>query len=155
MTPSRIESAVVARTAPASPLPPCVTQTPMSVAEFLEGRPHAVVGASRDRSKFGNKVLRTYLRHAMPVFAVNPRESGEIEGVAVFATLADLPEAVHGISIITPPSVTEKIVHEAIALGIRHLWMQPGAEGPQAIEAATRAQLSVIAGGPCILVELA
>ncbi len=126
----------------------------MSVTEFLEGRPHAVVGASRDPSKFGNKVLRAYLRHGMPVFAVNPRESGEIEGVAVFPTLADLPETVHGISIITPPSVTEKIVQDAIALGIRHLWMQPGAESAEAIEAAARAQLSVIAGGPCFLVEL-
>jgi hypothetical protein len=66
--------------------PPCATQTSMSVAEFLEGRPHAVVGASRDPSKFGNKVLRTYFRHGMPVFAVNPRESGEIEGVAVCTT---------------------------------------------------------------------
>ena len=71
-----------------------------SIEAFLRGRPHAVVGASRDRSKFGNKVLRAYLRHEMPVFAVNPREEGEIEGVPVFPSLAALPEPVHGISII-------------------------------------------------------
>ncbi len=123
-----------------------------SIEAFLRGRPHAVVGASRDRSKFGNKVLRAYLRHEMPVFAVNPREEGEIEGVPVFPSLAALPEPVHGISIITPPQVTETIVAEAIALGIEHIWIQPGAQSPAALEAGASA--SVIAGGPCILVEL-
>lgn len=113
-----------------------------------------MVGASRDRSKFGNKVLRTYLRNDMPVFAVNPNVRGDIEGVATVATLADLPEAVHGVSIITPPHVTEQIVEDAIAAGIRHLWMQPGAESSRAIARAEAAGIDVIAGGPCILVEL-
>ncbi|MFN3183246.1 MAG: CoA-binding protein [Nannocystaceae bacterium] len=126
----------------------------MSVDQFLSGESFAVVGASRDRSKFGNKVLRAYLDRDMPVVAVNPRESGEIEGATVVATLADLPTPVHGVSIITPPAVTEKVVEDAIAAGIRHLWMQPGAESPRAIRAAEEAGLSVIAGGPCILVEL-
>ncbi len=123
---------------------------------FLAGSPHAVVGASRDRHKFGNKVLRTYLQRDMPVFAVNPKcaDAQGIEGTTTVATLADLPEAVHGISIITPPSVTAVIVRDAIEAKIRHLWMQPGAEHRGAIEQARAAGLSVIDGGPCLLVEL-
>jgi predicted CoA-binding protein len=126
------------------------------VDAFLSGSPHAVVGASTDRSKYGNKVLRTYLQQGRPVYAVNPREAeGDgIEGVQTVATLADLPEPVHGVSIITPPRVTEQIVDDAIETGIRHLWMQPGAESDDAIARAEAAGVSVIHGGPCLLVVL-
>lgn len=62
-------------------------------------------------------------------------------------------------SIITQPEVTEEIVEDAIATasgcdGIGHLWMQPGAESAKAIRRAREAGLTVIAGGPCVLVEL-
>ena len=42
------------------------------IARFLAGAPHAVVGASRDRSKYGNRVLRVYLQNGRPVYPVNP-----------------------------------------------------------------------------------
>lgn len=126
----------------------------MGTQTFLDGQPHAVVGASRDRAKYGNKVLRAYQKHGMSVYAVNPNVHGEIEGVSAFASVADLPELVHGISVITPPDVTEHIVEQAIAAGIGHIWMQPGAESTRAIERAEAAGIDVIAGGPCILVEL-
>ena len=126
----------------------------MTIAAFIAGGPHAVVGASRDRSKFGNKVLRTYLQRGMPVYAINPVVEPAIEGATTLARLADVPVALHGISIITPPAVTESIVQEAIELGIGHVWMQPGAESGRAIARAQAAGIAVIAGGPCILVEL-
>jgi len=121
---------------------------------FLARSPWAVVGASRDRAKYGNKVLRCYVAAGKtPVHPVNPREE-RIEGLPAFARLAELPERPHGVSIITPPEVTEEIVSEAVELGIRHLWMQPGAESPRALDVARAAGLEVIAGGPCLLVVL-
>ena len=57
-------------------------------------------------------------------------------------------------SIITPPTVTERIVQDAIAAGVKHLWMQPGAESQNAVDRAREAGLNVIAGGPCLLVVL-
>ena len=51
-------------------------------------------------------------------------------------------------------AVTEKVVVEVVAAGIGHIWMQPGAESAVAIDECTTAGLSVIAGGPCLLVEL-
>jgi uncharacterized protein len=123
------------------------------IADFLAGAPHAVVGVSLDRSKYGNKVLRCYLQRGRPVHVVHPRES-EIEGVPCVPRIADLPADVHGLSIITPPPVTEKIVGEAAARGIRRLWMQPGAESERALELARELGLTVISGGPCLLVEL-
>ncbi len=120
---------------------------------FLEGSPHAVVGASRDRSKYGNKVLRAYQQQKRPVFAVNPT-ADEVEGVAAYPDLASLPEAVHGISVITPPQVTESIIEQAGQQGISNVWLQPGSESPAAIARAEELGMNVIAGGPCALVVL-
>lgn len=120
---------------------------------FLDGRPHAVVGASRSRDKYGNKVLRVYQQRGRPVYAVNPHAE-QVEGQRAYPDLAAIPEAVHGVSIITPPAVTESIVEQAAALGIRNLWMQPGAESGHALELAEAAGINVVAAGPCILVVL-
>jgi predicted CoA-binding protein len=124
-----------------------------NIDRFLEGRPHAVVGASRDRSKYGNKVLRAYLQRNRPVFAVNPH-ADEVEGLRAFATLSSAPQPIHGVSIVTPPAISEQVTADAIALGIGHLWFQPGAESKAAVSAAQAAGLNVIFGGPCALVVL-
>jgi predicted CoA-binding protein len=118
---------------------------------FLAGDSFAVVGASRNREKYGNKVLRSYLQAGRRVYAVNP-SIADVEGQPCYPDLASLPERVHGVSIITPPSVTEGIVEQAAAAGIRYVWMQPGAESPQAIRRAEELGLTVIHSGPCVLV---
>ena len=120
---------------------------------FLNGSPHAVVGASRDRAKYGNKVLRAYLQNKRAVFAVNPN-ADEVEGVSSSPDLQSLPEPVHGISIITPPLITEQIVEQAGKLGIQHVWMQPGAQSDSALSKAEEFGMHVIAGGPCALVVM-
>ena len=124
-----------------------------SIDEFLNGAPHAVVGASQDRSKYGNKVLRAYLQTNRTVYPVN-RTADMVEGLKAYPSLADLPEAVYGVSIITPPRVTETVVEQAGKLGIRNIWMQPGAESDSAIESAEKLGMNVIGGGPCLLVVL-
>jgi uncharacterized protein len=123
------------------------------IEAFLEGTRYAVVGASRDRRKYGNKVLRAYIQQRRTVHPINPN-ADVVEGLAAFSDLAALPETVHGVSIVTPPHVTQQIVAQAAGLGIRHLWMQPGAESDRAIELARQASMNVIWGGPCILVTL-
>lgn len=123
------------------------------IQQFLKSPAFAVVGASDDPSKFGHKVYMCYLRHGMKAHPINPRVT-EISGNAVYKTIADLPEKVEAISVITPPAVTEKVVDDAIAAGVKHIWMQPGAESDAAVEKAEKAGLIVIHGGPCLLVEL-
>ena len=123
------------------------------IRSFLSGKRFAVVGASTNREKYGNKVLRVYLQNQLEAVPVNPG-SREVEGLLAYPDLASIPEPVDGVSIITPPGVTEKVVDEAIALGIEHIWIQPGAESPAAIERALRAGANVIASGPCVLVAL-
>jgi predicted CoA-binding protein len=130
---------------------------PASVEEriqaFLKGSPHAVVGASTDRDKYGNKVLRVYQQTHRPVYPVNPK-ADEVEGLKAYPDLASLPEKVHGISVITPPQVTEQVVEQAAKLGIKHIWMQPGAEFAGAKERGEALGLNIIPGTACILVVL-
>ncbi len=123
------------------------------IQQFLKAPAFAVIGASDDPSKYGHKTYMTYLRHNMKAYPINPRVK-EIEGKPVFSSLADLPEPVESISVITPPAVTEKVVDDAIAAGVKNVWMQPGAESTAAVEKAEKAGINVIHGGPCILVEL-
>lgn len=123
------------------------------IEQFFSSSAYAVIGASTDRKKFGNKVLRCYLQHYKTVYPVNPRE-GFIEGLICMNNINDLPKTVKSISIVTPPSVTEKIVEQAIEKGIKNIWMQPGADSEAAIKNCIEHHVNIIAQGPCILVEL-
>ena len=123
------------------------------IGRFLTSPAYGVVGASPRRHKYGNKVLRCYQQNGRPVIPVNPRET-VIEGATCVATVLDLPDDVQSISVITPPPVTERVVDEAIRKGIKHVWMQPGAESDQAVAACEAAGINVIADGSCVLVVL-
>ncbi|KTC98734.1 CoA-binding protein [Legionella feeleii] len=123
------------------------------IKQFFTSSAFAVIGASNNRQKFGNKVLRCYLQNNKTVYPVNPGEK-TVEGVPCIAEIADLPQSVNSISIITPPRITEKIVVQAITKGIQNIWMQPGAESDTAINICLENKINVIAHGPCILVEL-
>jgi uncharacterized protein len=123
------------------------------IKQFLAGKRFAVVGASSNRAKYGNKVLRAYLQNNRDAVPVNPG-ADEVEGLRAYRDLAAVPEDVDGVSIITPPAVTEKVVEQALERGIKQIWMQPGAESQAAIQSAEEAGANIIAGGPCLLVAL-
>jgi predicted CoA-binding protein len=123
------------------------------IDEFLQAEAFGVVGASSDRSKYGNRVLRCYQMHGLKAVPVNPRET-EIEGAACVPSVLDLADEVTSISVITPPAVTERVVEQAAAKGIRNIWMQPGAESRQAVDYCRTHGINVIADGSCILVVL-
>ena len=120
---------------------------------FLSQARFAVVGASTDRTKYGNKVLRSYMQHGRDVVPVNPKDA-TVEGLAAVKSLSEIQPPPDAVSVITPPKVTEAVVEEAGRLGIRHLWMQPGAESDAAVTRARALGMNVISGGPCVLVVL-
>jgi predicted CoA-binding protein len=123
------------------------------IESFLASGSFAVVGASTDRSKYGNKVLRCYQQHGLKAYPVNPK-APQVEGLRAYPSLGALPEPVPAISVITPPAATEQVVRDAHAAGVTHVWMQPGAESDAAIQAAEALGMNVIAGGPCLLVVM-
>lgn len=123
------------------------------IQQFLASAAFGVVGASTNRDKYGNKVLRCYLQNGKKTIPVNP-SLAEIEGVPCVTTISELPSDAWSISIITPPAVTAKLVPLAIEKGIKNIWMQPGAEHPDAVALCQERGVNVIADGSCILVVL-
>ncbi len=89
--------------------------------------------------------------HVQPVHPKLP----EIEGLAV-KQLKELAKPEEwGVSVVTPPAATLDVLKEARALGFKRFWLQPGAENADVVkEAATWKDVSVIAGGPCVLVSI-
>jgi predicted CoA-binding protein len=123
------------------------------ITAFFTSPSFGVIGASNDRSKFGNRVLRKYLEKGLTAYPVNPN-ADKVEGLKCFKSVSELPAEVKSVSIITPPAVTEVVVREAVAKGIENIWMQPGAESAAAVAFARQRGVNVIADGSCVLVEL-
>lgn len=123
------------------------------VAAFLAVGSFAVVGASADRAKYGNKVLRCYAQHGLPVVGVNPKLT-VVENFACYPSLAAIPGQPRAVSIVAPPAIAPAIVADAQSAGVRHLWFQPGAEDAGAIATARSLGMTVVADGPCVLVAL-
>jgi len=129
--------------------------------KFFGSSSYAIVGASQDRSKYGNKVLRWYQTHlpSTPLHPVNPKAAAanqKIEGLEVIESLEKLssPEAT-SISIITPPYATLQTLKLAQKLDIPYMWLQPGSEDAAVAEYVRKENMTdrVIMGGPCILVS--
>lgn len=106
------------------------------MSRFFQCKQFLVVGASQDRSKFGNKVLRCYLQNNKKAIPIN-KKSKEIEGIECIPSLTDyvsslssapLPFSLEdvGVSIITPPGVTNILLQEGKSLGIKNFFLQPG-----------------------------
>jgi predicted CoA-binding protein len=124
------------------------------IDSFLAAKCYAVAGASTRPHKYGYKVYKALLASGRETYPLNTAADA-IEGRKAYARISDLPIVPESLSIITPPEVTRRIVNEAIRAGVKHIWMQPGAEDEQASQSAREAGLDVIDNGACILVLLA
>jgi len=104
----------------------------------------AIVGASSDRTKFGNKAVRAFIERGYTVYPVNPR-GGMIEGLTAHRSLAEVPAGrLNRISVYLPPELTLKLLPEIAARGCDELWLNPGSESPAVIEAARALGLELI-----------
>jgi predicted CoA-binding protein len=95
----------------------------------------AVVGASNDRSKYGNKAVRAYLARGYEVFPVHPAET-TVEGLPAYKSVRDLPVRPDRVSLYVPPAVGVRVLPDIAARGTDQLWVNPGAESEQLVEAA-------------------
>lgn len=123
------------------------------IFQFLSAKAFGVAGASTNRDKYGNKVLRCYLQNGKKAVPINPRAE-IIEEQPCVSSVSQLPKEVTSLSVITPPKITEQIVEEAISRGIENIWMQPGAQSAKAVARCKEAGINVIADGSCLLVVL-
>ena len=105
----------------------------------------AILGASADRSKFGNKAVRAFLARGYTVYPVNPK-GGEIEGLAAFASLAAIPADIQldRISVYLPPAIGLKTLPEIAVRKPSEVWLNPGSESDELVAAAEKQGLNVI-----------
>ena len=95
----------------------------------------AIVGASRDRSKFGNIALRAYAENGYDVYPVNPKES-EIEGHTAYASVADIPVYLDRVSIYLPPDRAMAMLEELGDTHVGEIFLNPGSDTPAVLEKA-------------------
>ena len=112
----------------------------------------AIVGASADRSKYGNKSIRAHLQLGYRVYPINPR-GGEIEGLTVYRSLSEVPEKpLNRISFYVPPTVGIDVLDEVAEVGCEELWLNPGSESEAVVEKATYLGLEPIVA--CSIIDL-
>ena len=112
----------------------------------------AILGASADRSKFGNKSVRAHLQQGYTVYPVNPK-GGEVEGLQVYTALADIPGGkLDRISVYLPPAVLLKTLPEIAARGCRELFLNPGTESEEVLAKANELGLEPIQA--CSIVDI-
>jgi len=87
----------------------------------------AVIGASSDRQKFGNRAVRAYRDQGHRVVPINTHER-EIEGLPVYRSVLDVPGTVDTALFYVPPEVGEQVIEEVAQKGITDVWINPGAE---------------------------
>lgn len=123
-----------------------------NISEFLNKKnTFAVIGASNNPKKYGNKIFLDLINSGYKTYPVNPNHS-QIQNHKCYPSLEELPEKPDVISLVVPPKVSEKIVQKAFQLGIKKIWMQPGSESIKAIKFCKENKIKILHNS-CILIE--
>lgn len=110
----------------------------------------AVVGATDNAAKFGYEIYRDLKTHGYPVWPVNPNRE-TVDGDLAYPNVSALPEAPTIIDFVVPAEIGRKVAEEAINLGYRRIWLQPGADSPELISYLEEEGAEFIADA-CIMV---
>jgi uncharacterized protein len=103
----------------------------------------AVIGASNNRSKFGNRAVRAFRQQGYTVVPINPHEA-EVEGLKTYASVLDVPGTVDMVSLYVPPEIGIQVIEEIARKGIAEVWVNPGAESDALIARARALQIQPI-----------
>ena len=117
----------------------------------MEKKTVAIVGASADRSKYGNKSVRAHLKQGWEVYPVNPK-GGEIEGLKVYTSLAEIPVKLDRVTLYLPPAIGLKTLPAIVAANPGELFVNPGAESDELVAEAQRLDLDPILA--CSIMDL-
>ena len=95
----------------------------------------AVIGASSNRHKFGNRAVRAFVHQGYTVVPINPHER-EIEGLRTYASVLDVPGPIDMASFYLPPDIGERVIGEVAQKQIPEVWLNPGSESDELIARA-------------------
>ena len=96
----------------------------------------AVIGASRNRRKFGNKALRAFRHQGYEVIPINPHQTS-IEGLPCYPSVLDVPGPIDLATFYVPAEIGQQVVGEVAEKQISEVWLNPGADSPELIARAT------------------
>jgi predicted CoA-binding protein len=113
------------------------------VARFLSLGKYAVAGVSRDPKKFGHTMFKDLRKKGMDVVPVNPKAE-TLDGVKCYSSVSELPADIKGLIFMTPKEETLSVAREAIAHGIKDLWIQQGAESKSVIAGLENENVNLI-----------
>ncbi|MFC1946040.1 CoA-binding protein [Chloroflexota bacterium] len=113
------------------------------IKEFMAQKRFAIIGATDDPQKFGNKILNNLIARGYEVYPVNPK-LGKIEGIRCYPSISEVPVKVDVVDFVVPPKVTEATLPECRQLGLNRIWLQPGAESAAAIAYCRENQLGLV-----------
>ncbi len=103
----------------------------------------AIIGASANPEKFGNKAVRAFVQQGWKVYPINPKEA-TIEGLQVYKSVREIPDPVDEASIYLAPHLVPAVLQEIAAKGIKKVWLNPGSESDDAVERAEDLGLEAI-----------
>ncbi|MGH9307783.1 MAG: CoA-binding protein [Vicinamibacterales bacterium] len=103
----------------------------------------AVIGASSNRHKFGNKALRAFERQGYEVLAINPNEA-EVEGHRTYPSVLDVPGPIDMATMYVPPRVGVQVIEQIARKGIPEVWLNPGADGAEVLRRARELGVNTI-----------
>ena len=95
----------------------------------------AIIGASSNRGKFGNKALRAFAARGYTVIPINPAEL-EVEGYRAYRSVLEVPGPIDLATLYVPPRVGVHVVEELAKKGVQEVWLNPGADGSEVIARA-------------------
>jgi uncharacterized protein len=120
-----------------------------AIQDFINSKRIAVVGVSREGTKFGNTAFAELAARGYQVFAVHP-EAKEIADTPCYPNLAALRGQVDGVLVVVSPPQAVSVLREAAAIGLKNIWLQQGAESPEALALARDLKLNLVAK-KCVL----
>jgi hypothetical protein len=103
----------------------------------------AVIGASSNRRKFGNRALRAYRQQGFTAIPINPNET-EVEGLKTYPSVLDVPGSIDMASFYVPPEIGERVIEEVAQKHIPEVWLNPGAESDALVARARALSLTPI-----------
>jgi predicted CoA-binding protein len=121
------------------------------INQFLDNQPIAMVGVSRNPKKFGYAAFKELKEKGMKIIPVNP-VADEIMGEKSYRNVSTLPEDVRGIIVMTKKNQTASVVKEAVAKGIKEIWIQQMADSKEALSELKGSDINYITG-ECILMH--
>ena len=95
----------------------------------------AIVGASSNREKFGNKALRAFAKRGYTVIPINPKEA-TVEGYHTYASVLDVPGTIDLATIYVPARAGVRVMDELARKGVGQIWLNPGADDATVVSRA-------------------